>query len=58
MAKTWRRLPAKTRLRRVDEQANSVDMNEDVNFCRQILPEFHKQKLPFCVKHDVQKVLR
>jgi hypothetical protein len=25
MAKTWRRLPAKTRLRRVDEQANSID---------------------------------
>jgi hypothetical protein len=24
MAKTWRRLPAKTRLRQVDEQANCV----------------------------------
>jgi hypothetical protein len=28
--KTWRRLPAKTRLRRVDEQANSINWVEDM----------------------------
>jgi hypothetical protein len=31
MAETWRRLPAKTRLRRVDEQANSINWLEDTD---------------------------